>query len=449
MIASAKTAAPDTRESYVPLLGLAVLGLSMCAFVVAGPWIIATFDFALFIPMMALSGVITIAATHMAKQVPLREGLLIILGLALVMRVFLAWKQPYLSTDVYRYVWDGRVAGAGFNPYKYVPADPILTALRDAAIYPKINRADYAVTAYPPVAQMFFLAVTRIVDGLTTMRLAFVACEFVIIAVMADLLRQIRLPPTLVVAWAWHPLAIWEISNNGHADGLMVALLLAGVWLLLRHRAIAGAIAITFAALVKPYALVVIPAFWRPWDWRMPLAIGATIAVCYLPYIGAGTGVLGFLTTGYLAEEGHLSGDGYWLVAVMRAIAGPVPGLVGVYMVIAMTTLGALALRTALRTEASKMQVLSDIATLLLAGLFFASPNYAWYFLAAVPFVVLGGGIPAWTISLTAMLLYRPIYLPGNDLVWKSLAFLPFLLVTAAQVFAFPKLGNKTREAMK
>ena len=62
---------------------------------------------------------------------------------------------------------------------RYVPADPALAALRDAAIYPNINRADYAVTAYPPVAQMFFLAVTRISETLTMMRLAMVACEIV------------------------------------------------------------------------------------------------------------------------------------------------------------------------------------------------------------------------------------------------------------------------------
>jgi len=28
-----------------------------------------------------------------------------------------------VSTDMFRYVWDGRVQGAGINPYLYVPAD--------------------------------------------------------------------------------------------------------------------------------------------------------------------------------------------------------------------------------------------------------------------------------------------------------------------------------------
>ena len=61
---------------------------------------------------------------------------------------------------------------AGINPYLYVPADAALASLRDAAIFPHINRADYAVTAYPPVAEIFFFVVSRIAETATAMRLA-------------------------------------------------------------------------------------------------------------------------------------------------------------------------------------------------------------------------------------------------------------------------------------
>ena len=42
------------------------------------------------------------------------------------------------------------------------------------------------------------------------------------------------------------------------------------------------------------------------------------------------------------------------------------------------------------------------------------SPNYAWYFLALVPFIPLGAGAPAWALTLGAFLLYRPIFLPAQ-----------------------------------
>jgi hypothetical protein len=421
------------REGLAPLLALGAVGLVMLAFVAAGPWIIARYDFAVFIPGVVASGALTIAATMLAPGVPTRAGLLLILGLAVIMRLLLAISDdPYLSTDIYRYVWDGRVQAAGINPYALVPADPALAALRDAAIYPNINRADYAVTAYPPVAQAFFLAATRISETVVMMRLAMVACEAVVIAVMIDLLRQLRLPPTAVVAWAWHPLAIWEIAQSGHVDALMVALLMLGIWLLVRHRAVFGAVLVTLAALVKPYAIIALPGFWRPWDWRVPAAVAAAIVLCYLPYLGVGRGVLGFVTPGgYLGEEGFADGEGFWLVALLRTALGSVPGLTIAYLLAAAAALAWLGVRAAWRTDRSTETTLRDIAVLLMAGMFALSPNYPWYFLAVVPFVVLGGGAPAWAMTLAAPLLYRPLILPDNDLAWKTLAVLPFVIAVA------------------
>jgi hypothetical protein len=413
------------------LLGLAALGLLMVAFVAAGPWIATAWGYHVFIPAMLASGAIAIAATTLAPAVPERAGLILILTLAIVMRLAVLGADPLLSTDIYRYVWDGRVQAAGINPYIHVPADPVLAGLRDALIYPNINRADYAVTAYPPVAQMFFLAVTRLGETLTVMRLAMIACEVVVVAVMIDLLRRLQLPATAVVAWAWHPLAIWEIANSGHVEALMVALLMLGVWLLVRGRELFGAVAVALAILVKPYAVFALPAFWRPWDWRLPLAAVVTAGVCYLPYAGAGRGVLGFVSSGYLSEEGFVAGDGFWLVALLQRALGDVPGLTAAYVLAAACAMAWLALRLSSRIEASPESALRGVALLLMAGLFLLSPNYPWYVLAVVPFTVLGGGAPAWAMTLGAILLYRPWLLPENDLAWKTLATLPFLFAVA------------------
>jgi hypothetical protein len=403
----------------------------MLAFVAAGPWIATARGYGVLIPAILASGAIAIAATMLAPAAEERAGLILILTLAIAMRLAILAADPLLSTDIYRYVWDGRVQAAGINPYIHVPADPALAGLRDALIYPHINRADYAVTAYPPVAQMFFLAVTRLGETLTVMRLAMVACEVVVVAVMIDLLRRLQLPATAVVAWAWHPLVIWEIANSGHVEALMVALLMLGVWLLVRGRELFGALAVTLAVLVKPYAVLALPAFWRPWDWRVPLVAVAAAVLCYLPYAGAGRGVLGFLTTGYLSEEGFVAGDGFWLVALLRTVVGNVSGLTAAYLLAAAGVLARLALRDPLPAQAPPIQVLQRVALLLMAGLLLLSPNYPWYVLAVVPFTVLGGGAPAWAMTLGAILLYRPWLLPENDLAWKTLATLPFLLAVA------------------
>jgi alpha-1,6-mannosyltransferase len=421
----------DARQSLGPLIALAALGLVMLAFIAMGPWIARALGYGVLVPAMLASGLLTIAATALAPAVPPRSGLVVILALALAMRLLLVGEDPLLSTDIYRYVWDGRVQAAGINPYLYVPADAALATLRDPAIYPNINRADYAVTAYPPVAQMVFFAVTRISETLVAMRLAMVACEIAVVAVIIDLLRRLQLPTTAVVAWAWHPLAIWEIAHSGHVEALMVALLMQGVWLLVRSRALAGAVAVALATLVKPYAVIALPAFWRPWDWRVPLAVAAAVALCYLPYLGAGRGALGFLATGYLSEEGFAGGEAFWLVALARAAFGNVPGLTTAYLMAAAGVMAWLALRTLRRDDATPQATLQGIALLLMAGLFFLSPNYAWYVLAVVPFIALGGGAPAWAMTLGAILLYRPWLLPDNDLAWKTLAILPFIVAAA------------------
>jgi alpha-1,6-mannosyltransferase len=424
------------HREIVSLFALGALGLAMIAFVAAGPWIVRTQGYAVFIPGMFASGVVTIPATMLAPAVPARAGLLLILSLASIMRLLVMLEEPLLSSDIYRYVWDGRVQAAGTNPYLYVPADATLVGLHDAAIYPNINRADYAVTAYPPVAEMFFLAVTRISETLTMMRLAMVVCEIAVIATIIDLLRTLRLPAATIVAWAWHPLAIWAIAHSGHVEALIVALLMAGVWLLVRKRALAGAIAVALAALTKPYALLALPSFWRRWDWRMPLAVAATIALCYLADLGAGRGVLGFLTAGYLAEEGFADGHGFWLVGLAQGTLGKAPGLTVAYLIVALGVMAWLGPRAASRTVRTPETTVEDIAILLMAGLFFLSPNYPWYFLAVVPFTALGGCTniiaPAWALTLSSILLYRPVILPNHDLAWKTIANLPFVITAAS-----------------
>ena len=187
--------------------------------------------------------------------------------------------------------------------------------------------------------------------------------------------------------------------------------------------------------LVKPYAVLVLPAFWRPWDWRAPLAIVAAIALCYLPYASAGRGVFGF-AGGYASEEGLLSGAGIWLVALVQLFAGERSGLVPLYLALAAGVMGWLALRVAFRPERTPQSSIDDIVLLLTAGLFLMSPNYAWYVLALVPFLALGAGAPVWALTLAAFFLYRPAILPENELAWKTIATLPFLIAVATTFVA-------------
>ncbi len=432
-IASRWTRGGAGRE-IAATIPLAATGCLILALTVAGPWVNATFGSPGFVSLAVTSGVTAFVAANLARTAPIREGLGIVLVLAVAMRVSVAFIDPILSTDVYRYVWDGRVQAAGINPYSFVPADPALSVLRDAAIFSNINRADFAVTIYPPVAQAFFYLVTRLGENITVMRLALIACETVTIAVVIDLLRRFDRPVTMVAAYAWHPLPIWEIANNGHVDALMIALAMAGLWLFIRMRPLASAVAIALGMLVKPYLVLMMPALWRPWDWRVPLTMISTIAICYLPYLGVGAGVLGYLGSGYLDEENIADGDGFWLVHLANSVWDEeVPELVIIYLGAALAILGWLAVRAAWRSDRSPETTIRHVVGLLLAGLFLLSPNYSWYFLILVPFLPIVGGAPAWTFTIGAFLLYQECWCDDQPdmLVWKTALNLAFLIAAS------------------
>jgi hypothetical protein len=341
--------------------------------------------------------------------------------------------DPLLSSDIYRYVWDGKVQAAGINPYRYVPADPALASLRDGTIFPHINRATTAVTIYPPVAQFFFLIVTRIGENVTVMRLALVGCEAVTVAIIALFLRRMNQPVTRVVAYLWHPFPLWEIASSGHVDALMLALMLLGLWIALSGHALRGAALIAFSVLVKPYVAPVLPGIWRPWDLKMPLVVIAIITLCYLPYLSVGWAVLGFLTQGYLREEGISAGNDLWPLAFWRLVFGEHHGDVVFYVAMAALVLlfaGLAVARSGDRPIASR---LAEINRLLLLTLLLLSPNYPWYFLAVTPFVALCGSLPNWFVSIAALLLTEQLdwdfYIPR--MMTKSILFGGLVLVWA------------------
>jgi hypothetical protein len=258
-------------------------------------------------------------------------------------------------------------------------------------------------------------------------------CEFVTVALIMLLLRRMSRPMTRVIAYLWHPLPLWEIANGGHVDALMVALLLLGIWIALTGHALRGAAFIAFSVLVKPFAAPVLAGIWRPWDFKMPIVVIAAIALCYLPYLSVGWGVLGFLTKGYLTEEGISAGYELWPLSLGRLVFGEHQGDVVGYAVLAALALLFMGLSVARKSDRTIASSLADINNLLLLTLLFLSPNYPWYFLVITPFVALCSSPPTWVVSIGALLLSEQLdwdfYIPR--MVTKSILFGGLLLAWA------------------
>jgi alpha-1,6-mannosyltransferase len=346
------------------------------------------------------------AAVVVVRGASGRSAFALILATAILLRIGALAAPIFLSDDIYRYIWDGRVQAAGINPYRYVPTDAHLASLRDAAIFPNVNRNNYAPTIYPPVAQMFFFLATRFGESVLVMKLALVAIEAVGIYGLLQVLRGIGAPRENILFYAWHPLPVWEIAGSGHVDAVMVAFVALALAAAVRcQRAWSGA-ALAAATLVKflPFALV--PALWRPTrsnrgDWRWLAAFTAVIIAAYMPYIGVGSRVLGFLA-GYVAEEKLASGSGFWIVEVLRR-AVPLP--TALYFALALAILAGLAI-AALRRPPGPSPSLRWAMVLGVATTLLASPHYPWYFVWLVALLGVAPWWPAWWPTLAAVLIH-------------------------------------------
>jgi len=422
-----------TAAGHSPLRLLVGVGVTLGGLTLVTPFAFETLGDNAFIALTIAAGLLTIAATRLAEHVPSNRVIWLILAVGIAMRGYVLLFEPLLSSDIYRYVWDGRVQGAGINPYRYFPAHEALAFLRDETIFPHINRADFAVTIYPPVAQIFFYVVTRFGESVTVMRLALLGCESVTVIMIMLFLRRMNRRTTGLIAYFWHPLPIWEIANSGHVDALMVALMLLGLWIALIGQALRGAVVIAFSMLVKPIAAPALAGIWRPWDVKMPLVVIAAIVLCYLPYLAAGWGVLGFLTKGYLVEEGIRDGNDLWLLSLWRLVFGEHRGDVVAYVTLAASVLIFMGLSAARRAHGNVTASLADINMLLLLALLLLSPNYPWYFLVILPFVALCDSPSTWVVSIGALLLSEQLdwdfYIPR--MVSKSIMFGGLLLAWA------------------
>jgi hypothetical protein len=390
-----------------PRLQLAAIAAALIALTAAGPTLHLTYGgWALMLIFLA-GGAGAYAASRMGEG-DQRSALAIILAGAVLMRLALLFIEPYLSTDIYRYVWDGRVQAAGINPYRYAPAAPELAPLRDAAIFPRVTRADYAVTIYPPTAQALFLAITRFGESVLVMKLGLIACEAGIVAALLALLHRLGHPTTRIALYAWHPLPIWEVAGSGHVDVAMCALLVAGLFLFLGGRTLHAGVAVTLGALVKPAAVLALPVFWRPWDWRLPLVVAATVALAYLPYLSVGSGVIGFLPQ-YVEEEGLASGSGIVALSLIETFTGPIPGASSVYFALTALILGGLAIALGFRADRSDRAAIAGLSWLLVTSLVLLLPHFPWYYLVLVPLLVIRPSAAGWVMTLGAPVIYDSV----------------------------------------
>ena len=189
--------------------------------------------------------------------------LLPVLAFGVLFRLTLVPHDVVGSDDIYRYLWEGKVAASGINPFAYTPTDPHLAHLATADLPSKVNHPELK-SVYPALAQLLFLGSHELFgDSVRGMKLLLVIMDVLTMVFIWLLVRGRPDPVFPVLLYAWSPLPVLYFGLDGHIDALGIPFLLLGLWYFSTSRPFRGALAFGLSALAKLVPLVLLPLLLR------------------------------------------------------------------------------------------------------------------------------------------------------------------------------------------
>lgn len=213
-----------------------------------------------------------------------------LLLLGLVARVMFFGSQPIYENDYKRYLWDGAVTAAQENPYTYSPtqifeaSEPGTASVPDLATLAVMSiqagdltgeiNSPHLTTIYPPAAQAVFAAAYVIAPyDLNGLRGVFLILELLGLGMLILALKYYGLPIILSALYWLNPIIILTTYNAIHMDVLLVLPMLSAL-LAVKTRPLWAATALSIAAAVKIWPLLLAPVLFRNWRTRPALYIG-------------------------------------------------------------------------------------------------------------------------------------------------------------------------------
>jgi hypothetical protein len=337
-----------------------------------------------------------------------------VLAFALAFRL-LVLASP-VSDDVNRYLWEGRVQSAGFDPYSLPPNAPELAELADGdPWHAGVNHPEWTAI-YAPVTMLWHRAVASVAYHPLAMKLSFLGAEALLVALLIGLLRHRGLPAQRVLIYAWNPLATLAVAVEGHHEPIGAALLVAALWCADAGRHASGAAALAGAVMAKGFALATVPALLRFRSGRSMAAFAAMGILLILPFAGAGTD----LWSSLLAFGGQLHNHDslHALASLAIGRTWSLGLMAAIWIALAVFVLRRCPPDPLLR------------AAVLLAGMLLVLPTmHPWYVLSLLPLLCF---FPWWgwlALSGTVVLTYLPhleIAVTGRWVEWPALKVLEY-----------------------
>lgn len=416
---------------------------------------------------LAALGILAFAAAR--RMVVARRALLGVLLAAALFRLLLLAGPPLLSTDLYRYLWDGQVSLSGLNPYARSPSDPLFDedppAWREEINHPELP------TIYPPVAQATFHGMAAVGGGPRAWKALAASADLLVLLLLARWPGRRSRSLAVAFLYGWNPLVVVESAGSGHVDILGVALLVLGARSIVARRELASTVAWTGALLVKPVAVVALPAFARRSGWvRTAVLAGAATALLYWPYRRLGAAALGSLGT--YVERWSFNSPVYEalrrlleaartddllraVITLLRAPLGDPDWLRGLYAWVHPEATSRLLLALGLASVVTlvwkrRPPLTAELLTVLGAAVLLAPTVHPWYLLWVLPWATLELSGPLLLLSVLLPLSYLAAADGAPASPWLlATQFLPPAVWALARWRRFPPRGPSSRASIR
>ena len=196
---------------------------------------------------------------------------------------------PHLSTDYFRFLWDGELFWNGFNVYDFTPNEIIHSKQFISNNYLKELHAGMGelsqkyYSCYTPLNQYFFIFSTWYSDSIyinTVILKSLIAIiQLTGMVYLIKLLKLINIPVNKAFLLFLNPLFIIESIGNVHFEGVMISFLILAFYYLLKWKIFPAGIFLSLAIQIKLIPLLLLPFLWRFIGWKKAVITYSIIGI--------------------------------------------------------------------------------------------------------------------------------------------------------------------------
>jgi len=254
---------------------------------------VAAYGIELYAAVFLLSSGVYIWLAKEVLHTELPERMvLMLLGVALLVRATFLFITPAGSDDVFRYLWDGKLQAAGVSPYLYPANAPALSSLRSDLLPGAVNHPEMKSVYFPLCQWIFYVSFKLGGEAVWGFKLFLLCAEVLTVAALWRLTKMLAVPRTAALLYALCPLPVFQFAYDAHLDGLGLPLLAFALIYHLSQKRIPALLLLGASLAVKPVGLVLLPILVlreSKWSTRILTLVLPFVpfALQFLPYLSS------------------------------------------------------------------------------------------------------------------------------------------------------------------